>query len=111
MHMSMQTIHATLFSAGTSLNAFWILNIVKESSPAVKAFLGFYPVTGPVLGVYIASILVFVILLAVLRNVPVTQTGAFMKFAGWYFMLSVIAFFFGVFPPVYVPIVEWITAG
>ena len=111
MHMSMQTIHATLFSAATSLNAFWILNIVKESSPAVKAFLGFYPVTGPLLGLYIASILVFLVSLALIRNVPVTQTGAFMKFAGWYFMLSVIAFFFGVFPPVYVPIVEWITAG
>ena len=111
MHMSMQTIHATLFAAATSLNAFWILNIMKEASPAVKAFLGFYPVTGPLLGLYIASILVFVILLAILRNVPVTQTGAFMKFAGWYFMLSVIVFFFGVFPPVYVPIVEWVTAG
>ena len=111
MHMSIQTIHATLFAAATSLNAFWILNIMKEASPAVKAFLGFYPVTGPLLGLYIASILVFLVSLAVLRNVPVTQTGAFMKFAGWYFMLSVIVFFFGVFPPVYVPIVEWLTSS
>ena len=109
--MSMQTIHATLFSAATSLNAFWILNIVKESSPAVKAFLNFYPVTGPLLGLYIASILVFLVSLALIRNVSLTQTGAFMKFAGWYFILSVIVFFFGVFPPVYVPIVEWMVSS
>jgi len=57
------------------------------------------------------SILVFVILLAVLRNVSVTQTATFMKFAGWYFMFSIVVFFFGVFPPVYVPIVEWITSA
>ena len=104
--MSIQTIHAALLSAATSLNAFWLLNIAKEASPTVKAFFNFYPVTGPLLGLYIASIAVFCILFVAMRNAHFLQRDASGIFIRWYFVLSVILFFFAIFPPVYVPIVE-----
>ena len=108
--MSLQTIHAILFSAATSLNAFWLLNVAKEASPAVKEFFNFYPVTGPLLGLYIASIIALVASFAAVRSLHVTRAGAFMKFSGWYFVLSVIIFFFAVFPPVYEPVVGWLAS-
>lgn len=104
--MSIQTIHVTLFSAATSLNAFWILNIVKEVFPSVKGIFNFYAVTGPLLGVYLASIAVFCILFFVTRTMRVfrgTKTGILLQ---WYFMGSAFIFFFAVFSPVYEPIVR-----
>ena len=106
IRMQIQTIHAMLFSAATSLNAFWMLNIAKEAYPAVKEFLNFYPVSGPLLGLYMASIAVFCVLFVAIRNAHFLQRAAFGIFIRWYFILSVILFFFAIFPPVYVPIVE-----
>lgn len=95
----MQTINATLFAAAASLNAFWVLNIAKEAYPAVKEFLNFYPVTGPLLGLYAASIVIFCLVYVLARKMSL---GA----ALYYFMLSCLLFALAVFPPLYEPIVE-----
>ena len=54
-------INAALFSAATSLNAFWILIVLKGAYPAISKFMNFYPPIGPLLGLYIFSTLIFVL--------------------------------------------------
>ena len=49
------------FSAATSLNAFWILIVLKGAYPAISKFMNFYPPIGPLLGLYIFSTLIFVL--------------------------------------------------
>jgi len=110
MPMQTRTIHAMLIAAGKSLNIFWILNILKEAFPAVKSVLNFYPVTGPLLGIYLTSIFVLVLAFFIVRSMPFSGSRAYGTFAGWYFVVSVLVFFFAIFPPVYVPIVEWIVS-
>jgi hypothetical protein len=100
----MRTINATLFATATSLNAFWILNIAKEAYPAVKTLFNFYPVTGPLLGLYIASIAVFCISYVLGKRIARTSI------VRYYLVLSALFFFLGVFAPVYGPIVR-ILAG
>ena len=101
----MQMINTTLFAAATSLNAFWILNVAKESYPAVKTFLNFYPVTGPLLGLYLTSFVVFCVFFILARkNTYSTATQ-------YYFVFSVLLFFFAVFPPVYEPIVTLLSGA
>lgn len=101
----MQTINATLFAAATSLNAFWVLNIVKEAYPAVKALFNFYPVTGPLLGLYLASIAIFGI--AYVLGKKIGQGGMIR----YYYMLSALFFFVGVFAPAYEPVVKFLGAS
>lgn len=102
----MQTLYATLFSAATSLNAFWIINLAKESLPDVKALLNFYPVTGPLLGLYAASVVVLIAAFIAARILPWFKEQRAGAFLSWYFVFSVVVFFFAVFPLVYEPIVE-----
>ena len=99
----MRTINATLFAVATSLNVFWMLNIAKEAYPAVKALFNFYPVTGPLLGMYLASIAVFCVSYVLGKSIVRT------KVVQYYFMLSAVFFFFGVFSPLYEPIVRFLT--
>ena len=108
--MTLQKIYAILFASATSLNAFWILNIAKESSPAVKAFFNFYPVTGPLLGLYSASLAVCIVLFLLTRRAGLWHARMPRLLCEWYFMLSVLFFAFAVFPPVYVPIVAWLVS-
>ena len=54
-------INAALFSAATSLNAFWILIVLKGAYPAISEFMNFHPPTGPLLGLYISAVLIFVL--------------------------------------------------
>ncbi len=99
----MQTINATLFAAAASLNAFWVLNIAKEAYPAVKEFLNFYPVTGPLLGLYVLSVAIFCFVYVLTRKMSLAA-------APYYFMLSCLLFALAVFPPIYEPIVAWLIA-
>lgn len=102
---NMQTINATLFAAATSLNAFWVLNIAKEAYPAVKAFFNFYPVTGPLLGLYLASIAIFCASYIVGKKIG---QGSMIRY---YYILSALFFFVGVFAPIYEPIVRFLGAS
>lgn len=86
-----------LTAAGISLLFFALLNIAKEANPAVKSFLNFYPPIGPLLGLFLFSTVTYIIfyyLLSALK--PGSQKKAF-----WILLISSIAFFFLVFPPVF----------
>lgn len=92
-----------MLAGGTSLNAFWVLNICKEAYPAFKELLNFYPVTGPLLGLYLASFATFVVVFVLVRSMR--WGSATERILRWYFMLSVLLFFLMTFPPVWEPIV------
>lgn len=90
------------FAAAISLTFFWILNILKETYKSAKDPLNFYPPIGPLLGLFISSIVVFIISLIALRFVKVgSQKTAFIVLC-----VSSILFFFMVFPPFFEPIVD-----
>lgn len=76
------------------------MNVTKEAVPAVKEFFNFYPVTGPLLGLYLASLLVFGAAYAICA-LRMPDTRAPERALSWYFYISVVLFFFAVFPPVY----------
>ncbi|MBI2326709.1 hypothetical protein HYU92_00145 [Candidatus Curtissbacteria bacterium] len=101
---SMSSANSYLISASLSLHFFWILNIFKEAFPQIKNFLTFYQPVGPLLGLYILSSLVFVLLLIVFKLVKIGDQ----KKAFWFFVLSCVIFFFLVFPPIFGPIVDLI---
>lgn len=84
-------------ASSLTLTFFWVLNIFKEANSVVKGFLNFYPPIGPLLGLFLFSILFLLILLVILRFVrPNNQKTAF-----WMLILSSFLFFFMTFPPVF----------
>ena len=100
-----QQIKSVLWSAAVSLTFFWKLNILKESFKGVKDFLNFFPSVGPLLGLFVFSVVVFLLAFGVFSLIkPKSQ-----KLAFWVYLLSVVVFVFMVFPPVFGPIVALIT--
>ena len=71
----------------------------------VKASLDFYPVTGPLLGLYLVSLAVFCISYILVRR---SALGTAVQY---YFLLSAPLFFFAVFSPVYEPIVRFLSGA
>ncbi len=103
--------NSVILAAAITLNFFWVLNILKEAYKPVKDFLNFYNPTGPLLGLFIASLIVFalsMIIFSLIFGNSLSKKGA-QKFAIWFYIVSVILFFFMVFPPVFEPIVEILT--
>lgn len=94
--------NAILYSASVSLTFFWILNIFKESYKAVKAFLNFYPPIGPLLGLFIFSILVFILVFLLFRSFRIKDQ----RKSYWAVVIFSLLFSLMVFPPIYEPIVE-----
>jgi hypothetical protein len=94
--------NSILIAASISLIFFAILNIAKESNDFVKNLLNFYPPTGPLLGLFLSSILIFIFIyfLAFLLK-PTNQKAAF-----FFILISSFVFFLLVFPPVFEPIVD-----
>lgn len=99
---------STILAAAITLNFFWITNIFKEANKSVSKFLNFYNPTGPLLGLFIISLVLFFILIAILYLIFRNKLGSkdSQKFVIWFYIVSVILFFFMVFPPVFEPIVE-----
>lgn len=94
-----------LVSTSITLVLFGILNIGKNVFPAFKAILNFYPPVGPLLGLYLTCIIIFLLLLGLFTIIKVkSQTLAL-----WLFIVGIITFFLLVFPPVYEPIVHIFT--
>lgn len=94
--------NSVLYSASITLTFFWILNIFKESFDAVKSSLNFYPPVGPLLGLFLSSIL-FLAVLSVM--VPVFKPRN-QKLSFWMLVMSAIIFLFMVFPPIFEPLVD-----
>lgn len=90
--------NGALLAACSSLTFFWILNILKESFAGVKSFLNFYPPVGPLLGLFVFSILVHIIIFIMFSNIfKITNQ----KWSFWVLIISSVLFFFMVFPPVF----------
>lgn len=85
-----------IWSASLTLTFFWVLNIFKETNSQVKVFLNFYPPTGPLLGLFLVSILFFLSLLLILPKKWKDQKRAF-----WVLIISTIIFFLMTFPPIF----------
>ena len=96
-----QDSSSVLLAAAVALTFFWKLNIFKESFAGVKNALNFYPPVGPLLGLFLSSIFVYVLALILLKFVKVSPKIAFILFA-----ISTILFALMVFPPIFIPIAE-----
>lgn len=94
--------NSILYSASITLMFFWILNVLKEGFDAVKSSLNFYPPVGPLLGLFLSSILFFAVLSVIIPAFkPKNQ-----KLAFWMLVLSATIFVFLVFPPIFEPIAD-----
>ncbi len=89
-----------LLSASITLLLFAFINIFKTAFPAFSATLNFYPPVGPLLGVYILSIIIYLISLGIFTAVKINSQ----KSVFWFFVFSAIAFLLLVFPPIFEPI-------
>lgn len=86
-----------IWASSLTLTFFWILNILKEGIPGVKNFLNFYPPVGPLLGLFLFSILSLFIFLIIFNSVkPKDQ-----KLAFWVGLISPIIFLVMTFPPIF----------
>ena len=99
---SVAAANTTLVSLALSLHVFWILNLFKEASPSVKEWLTFYNPVGPLSGLFIVSLVAFVLLLLVLSPLRIKNQ----QFALWFFIVSTVLFALMVFPPVFKIFVE-----
>lgn len=100
-----QQINSKLLAAGLTLNFFWILNILKESYADVKSVLNFYAPIGPLLGLFISSVIALCLSYFVFAMIkPKNQKTAF-----WFYAISIIVFFLMVFPPIFKPFVDILT--
>lgn len=91
-----------LLAASVSLYFFAVLNIIKEANSNIKELLNFYPMVGPLLGLFSSSIIIYILSFFVITGVkPSNQKLAFLVF-----LITAIGFFLLVFPPVYEPIVH-----
>ena len=98
---SVRNLNSVLLAASFTLTFFWILNILKESYAGTKNALNFYPPVGPLLGLFLSSIFVYVLALILLKFIKVDQEIAFILFA-----ISTILFALMIFPPIFIPIAE-----
>ena len=89
-----------LVSASITLLLFALINIFKTAFPAFSATLNFYPPVGPLLGVYLLSIIIYLISLGIFTAVKIKNQS----FTFWFFVVSTIAFLLLVFPPIFEPI-------
>lgn len=91
-----------IWASSLALTFFWILNILKEGIAGIKSFLNFYPPVGPLLGLFLSSILSLFVFLIILHSVkPTNQKKSF-----WVLILSSVLFLLMVFPPVFEIIID-----
>lgn len=98
--LNISEANSALVAGGLSLNLFWILNIFKTTYPGFGAILTFYKPIGPLLGLFIVSIIFFRLMVVLLNGFKIKSQ----RFAFWFFVFSIAIFIFMVFPPVFEPI-------
>ena len=106
--------YSLLCAIGTGLNFFWAFVIAKEVSPAVKDFLTVSTAVGPLSGLFLYATLVFAAVWILLYGTYLAAGERYVAFFArthfWYFSLSIILFFFLVFPPIFLPIVRFLSS-
>lgn len=105
MNKQYNIINSVIFAAATSLNAFWILIVLKGAYPKVSAFMNFHPPTGPLLGLYISSILIFGLCFLAGRFLFQNKDRT-LAALNWYFIGSVILYVFITLPVFHEPIIH-----
>ncbi|OGD88206.1 hypothetical protein A2870_01175 [Candidatus Curtissbacteria bacterium RIFCSPHIGHO2_01_FULL_41_11] len=95
-------INAIQLAGACSLIFFVILNILKATYPPVSEKLNFYEPVGPLLGLFLASICVYLAAFLLFRQLKIKNTS----FATLALIISAIVFFLMVFPPFFEPIVK-----
>lgn len=96
---------ATIWAASLGLTVFWILNIFKEAYPGVKSTLNFYAPVGPLLGLFLVGLVVFLVTMLILTKTTAFTSKVSDKVTFWVFALAIVLFFLMVFPPFFEPIV------
>lgn len=105
MNKQYNTINSVIFAAATSLNVFWILIVLKGAYPKVSAFMNFHPPTGPLLGLYIFSILIFGLCFLAGWFAFQSRDKAWPSL-NWYFIGSVILYVFITLPVFHEPVIH-----
>lgn len=104
MDKSISTSLRFIWAGSFSLTFFWVLNILKERFSGIKNFLNFYPPIGPLLGLFIFSILIMILSLFVLKSFNLKSQ----KKAYFTILISAILFFLMVFPPIFEIVVNFL---
>jgi len=102
---------AVLYAGSASITLFWVLVIMKAAFKPVKNFLDFYSPVGPLLGVFVAAILMFVVAkYLIAKYFEENHKGLNKKEdrAILVYIVSVVLFVFMVFPPIFEPIAHWL---
>lgn len=98
-----------LYAASVSLTLFWVLIIVKESNASVNTFLNIHKGVGPLLSLFVISILAlivgYVLAMGLLHKAKLDGQKQ-LKRAFWVLIIAVIIFTFMTAPPFFQPIVE-----
>jgi len=103
---------ATMIGASMGLHYFWIFNVLKEAYPQVKEGLTLYTPVGPLLGLFVISLVAMALVTFaayfIVRQKADAETVE--RESMDLLIVSTILFFFLVFPPIFEPLVD-ILAG
>ena len=99
---NLNTINAMLLATSFSATIFWIMNIFKVVSPAFKNFLQVYNPAGPLSGLFVYSIVGFVVfwLLWLLFSMR-ANAKKYLKASIITFYVTTVLFFFMVWPGIF----------
>jgi hypothetical protein len=97
--MKKNLANSLVITTGSTLTFFWVVNIVKTADKGFSDVLNFYPPVGPLLGVYLLSLVAFALFMVLSRSLKVNSAVAF-----WFYVITTLLFFFMVFPPVFEPV-------
>ncbi len=103
---------SVLVAGSVSLNAFWVFTILAESYKAFHDLFNVYDPIGALLGVFLASLLMFVLAMFGTQkylstnkvNLKKVETNVINAY-----VVSIVLFFFMVFPAFFSPIVDVIS--
>lgn len=102
-----------LYAGALSLTLFWIMIILKGAYSAVENFLNWYSPVGPLLGLFGIGLLAFfltnVLFRSQLEQQNATDLTRHQKRAVTLFMVAAVLVLFMTFPPIFEPIVNWLS--
>ena len=106
---NLNTINAMLLATAFSATIFWIMNIFKVVSPGFNSFLQVYKPAGPLSGLFVYSVAGFVVfwLLWSLFSMK-ANAKKYLKASIITFYVTIVLFFFMVWPGIFGPVVEFL---
>lgn len=102
---------AALYAGSATLNAYWIMVLIKASSDGFSSFLNWYGPVGPLLSLFILNMVVFGLVFYFVDKHFAEASQRSLKrhqnLSVQLFVLSSILVFFMLFPPIFEPIAEF----